>query len=205
MRATSTPRAALPSRRVGAGPAHCAPGPACLRRPAARRYVVAGAAGSGSAERGVPPLPAIFSDAREPALSESQPVQFADTVGSVDDDLNRRIASGEFTKTGSSAAGFLKPVRKLLANVPGPGACPPHAPWHQTLFARRRPPPLVHAPLDETPRPHRWSGRFGRRACGGAVACAAFVGIHEGDADRHRRHQGNHWAGAAHSSPAPRP
>lgn len=78
--------------------------------------------------RRVGPIGAIFNDAdRETNLREKATLSAEEEgsgLGGKDDqnDLSRRIASGEFTSLSVTKVRILKPVRKFLANVPGPGA-----------------------------------------------------------------------------------
>ena len=112
----------LPQRQLRAEPMNLARrAPLERGKPACRRSVRATRAQAqpnGERGRRMGPLGAITDMLDVPGTDVSR--ANADTMGSVDDDLNRRIANGEFSSPKNPVPGLLKPFRKALANFPGP-------------------------------------------------------------------------------------
>lgn len=99
---------------------------------------------------------AIFNDAERDTGGRKEAFQGAEEEGSgLGGDaksLSARIASGEFTSLSVTKVRFLKPVRKFLANVPGPGAssprshqlCPHSAHMYRVADCASLPAPCIH-------------------------------------------------------------
>ena len=66
----------------------------------------------------------VSSAFKERVAIENERSASAASTGSADSDLAARIASGEFSNT-NPLVEALKPLRKWLAQLPGPGACLP--------------------------------------------------------------------------------